>query len=176
MTEGKQVRLPRTANSQGISYAILINRICTQRTMGDAFEGRRFRPGATVAERELWPTGDQSETPLLLEYAGSDRSGSGHKRSQHLYLLWQFSSSNHEWREIARASAEGLEWVDALRPIALRHLAAPEADPQLAAANATSRVLMVLESELEVLDSADRRHLLGLLYEQFTARLSRAEG
>jgi hypothetical protein len=169
-----QTKLPRTSNSQGLSYAILIHRICPQRSMGDVFEGRRLRPGATLPETELWPTADHPETPLLLEYVGSDRSGSGHRRSQHLYILWQYRKDLREWIELARTRAEALEWVEVLKTAAMRHVSAASTIPaRSGAASATSRVLTVLEYELETLAVEDRRNLLGLLYEQFTARLIR---
>jgi hypothetical protein len=169
------VQLPRSANSQGLSYAILIHRIRTECILGDAFEGRRFRPGVTVAEKDLWPTPDHPETPLLLEYVGSDRSGHGHRRSQHLYILWQYR--NRQWKEIVRASAEALEWIDVIRPVALRYLASKESRESgvSPAVSAASRVLAVLRSELDHIGMSDRRNFLGLLYEQFTAQLSHYE-
>src|SRR5947209_4528807 len=107
---GLNVRLPRSSDSHSLSYAILIHRIRTRRMLGDAFEGRRLSPGATVAKTELWPTADRSVPPLLLEYAGSDRSGSGHRRSQHTYILCQFRPAQEKWHELVRASAEAMEW------------------------------------------------------------------
>lgn len=169
------VRLPRTPNSHGLSYAILIRRVHPHRTMGDVFEGRRVRPGANLTAAELWPTPDYPEVPLLLEYAASDRSGSGHRRrSHHLYLLWEFLQDANEWRELARANAEALEWIEVLRPAAMRHLKDARRESEAALAEmATARILTVLELELDVLADAERRNFLGMVYEQFTARLVR---
>jgi hypothetical protein len=141
--------------------------------MGDVFEGRRLRPGSNLPESELWDTLGRSCAPLLLEYAGSDRSGHGHKRSQHLYILWSYDPERHDWLELARTSAEGVEWVDVLRPVALRHLAGSAPKGGAATAGATSRVLTVLETELETLDTDGRCNLLGNVWEQFLARLVR---
>lgn len=168
------IRLPRSSDSHSLSYAILIHRIRTRRMLGDAFEGRRFRPGATVAKAELWPTAERSESPLLLEYAGSDRSGSGHRRSQHTYILWQFRPAQEKWFELVRASAEAMEWIDVIRPVAIKYLSRKqESSEPTPSVVATSRVLCALDSELEFLNAEDRRGFLGLLYEQFTARLVR---
>jgi hypothetical protein len=170
--ERRQVKLPRSAESrQSLAFAILIQRVLPQRSMGDAFQGKRLRPGATIAESDLWPTPEWPEHPLLLEYAGSDRAGSGHRRSSQTYLLWRYDPELPGWREIARASAVGIEWVDTLKPVAARYLAASE--PPSTGADATARVLCVLESELEPLQSNDRRNLLGMLWEQVLGRMGR---
>jgi hypothetical protein len=166
------IRLPRSQTGNGLAYAILIHRIFPHRTMGDVFEGRRLRPGAKLQDAELGPAAGLPEPPLLLEYAGSDRKGHGHRRSQHLYILWRYNRDSRDWTQLASASAEGLEWVDTLRRVALRNLSGAVA-PAVAAHGATSRILTALESELEVLDTDSRHLLLGMLYEQFTARLVR---
>lgn len=111
------------------------------------------------------------------KYAGSDRSGRGHKPSQHLYLLWRWDTvkgkKERQWLELARISAEGLEWVDTLRRIAMGAMSGCGPKREAAAPAATARVLSALESELEILDTEDRRNLLGLLYEQFLGRMCR---
>ena len=169
------VRLPRSAESRkDLTYAILIHRVFPQRTMGDAFAGKRFRPGANIPEAALWPESDYPPQPLLLEYAGSDRSGSGHRaRSNQKYILWRFDTARLEWLELARASAAAVEWVEVLKPVALRWLIETNPAQAMCAQDAAARVLGLLESELEPLRTEDRRNLLGLLYEQFTARLCR---
>lgn len=169
------IRLPRSQKGQGLSFITLIQRICPRRTLGNVFEGRRLRPGARVREADLKPTPDYPDTPLLLEYAGSDRSGSGHKRSSHTYILWRFEPSEGKWLELVRVEAEALEWIETIRPVALRNFTSRALDltPILRAGEAASRVLIVLEAELEVMDIADRAVFLGYLYEQFTARLVR---
>jgi hypothetical protein len=168
-------RIPRTGDGRGLAYAVLIRRICPRRTAGDVFDGRRLRPGARLPESELRPTPEHPEAPLVLEYAGSDRSGRGHRRSQHLYVLWQYSRELREWRELARASGEALEWVDVLKPVALRSVGAGQAAGQGSPGRGAARVshvLTVLEDELEDLAGVERRDLLGLLYEQVSARLA----
>ena len=168
----RHVRLPRSAKSRrDLSFAILIHRIFPQRTMGDAFEGQRLKPGATIAEACLWPTPEWPERPILLEYCGSDRSGAGHHRSFHQYALWRYDPDVPEWVELATSSAVGIEWVDALKPIALRYLADTNTAPASGAADVTSRVLCLLDSELEPLQEQGRQGVLGMLLEQLMARL-----
>jgi hypothetical protein len=178
-TTERMIRLPRS-NSQSpgsLSYAVLIKKICPQRTMGDAFEGRRLRPGSIVPESQLCQF---AKNPLILEYAGSDRSGSGHRRSSHIYILWRYQADIREpWRELARTTAEGLEWITVLRPIAIQQLSSRRTqrggkDPVVEQAGAAiSRVLSLLHSEMEILNVDERRCFLGFLYEQVLGVLSR---
>jgi len=168
----RQVRLPRSAETRlDLTFAILIRRVYPQRVMGDAFDGKRLRPGATINESDLWPTPEWPERPLVVEYAGSDRSGHGHRRSAHNYFLWSYNPGAPGWAEIARASAVGIEWVEILKPVALRYLTAANPANVTIATDATSRVLCLLESELEPLEAADRQTLLGLLWEQVLGRM-----
>jgi hypothetical protein len=174
MSPPRRVRLPRTAQTRlDLTFAILIHRVLPQRVMGDAFEGPRFRPGATVAESELWPEPDYPKLPLLIEYAGSDRAGNGHRRSNQTYILWRFDPTAGEWAELARSAAVSTEWVETLKAVALRHLTATEPENPKAAGDATARVLGLLELELEPLESRERSSLLGLLWEQVLGRLVR---
>lgn len=168
----RQVKLPRSAESrQDLTFALLIRRVFSQRTMGDAFEGKQFRPGATINESDLWPEPGYSESPLLLEYAGSDRSGHGHRRSRQRYFLWSYDPVAPGWAEIARAAAVGIEWVEILKPVALRYLTAANPANVTVATDAVSRVLCLLESELEPLEAEARRDLLTLLWEQVQGKM-----
>jgi hypothetical protein len=118
----REIRIPHTCTGRHqLTYAVLIRRVFPQREFGDAFEGKRFRPGSMIVECSLWPDAGYPAEPLLVEYAGSDRSGSGHRRSSHTYLLWRLDPVRFEWVEIARAAAVGIEWVDPLKSVALRH-------------------------------------------------------
>jgi hypothetical protein len=169
----RKVRIPRSSKSRSsLTYAVLVHRVYPNRLYGDAFEGPVLPPGRLIEQSALWPGPDFPKEPLLLEYAGSDRSGLGHRRSNHTYLLWRYDVARSEWIEIARASAVSLERVEILKSAATQHLAIVK--PTLkTSAEAVSRVLCALESELEVLQDGERRGLMGLLYEQFTARLVR---
>ncbi len=170
----RRVRLPRTAQSrQSLTFAILIHRVLPRRVMADAFEGQRLRPGATIDEATLWPEPDYPKYPLLLEYAGSDRAGRGHKRSSQIYLLWRYDPANATWGELARSAAVSTEWVETMKSVALRCLADTMPSHAAGAAEAAARVLGLLEAELDPLESAERASLLGLIWEQFLGRLQR---
>lgn len=170
----RKIRLPRSAKTRrDLTFAILIHRVLPQRAMGDAFEGLRLRPGAHIDESRLWPEPDYPKNPLLVEYAGSDRAGTGHRRSAQTYILWRYDVAAGAWVELVRCAAVSTEWVETLKAVALRHLTGTEPDNPTAVADATSRVLCLLEAELEPLESGERSRLIGLLWEQFSARILR---
>jgi hypothetical protein len=139
------------------------------------FAGPRLRPGALIAERELWPADDFPARPLLFEYAGIAETGRGHRRSTQLYILWRYERESSTWRELARATATGLEWVEVLRTAALHDLRSEPEDLARAAAAASSRVLAAVEAEMALLDRTPAQIFLGFLWDSFQARLVREE-
>jgi len=165
-----RVRLPHSAVSrQALTFVLLIHRVYPRRVMLDAFEGPQFRSGETIDQAKLWPEADYPAEPLLLEYAGSDRSGRGHRRSRHTYLLWRFDQVLGKWIELARSAAVSTEWVECLKPIALRCIKAAGREHPKTAAEAVSRTLCYVHSEKEKLEGSALAEYIGLLYEQFTA-------
>jgi hypothetical protein len=108
---------------------------------------------------------------MLLEYAGSDRSGRGHKQSNSVYILWRFELLKSEWVEVARASSQSDDWQMHLVPIAFAEInrQAPPRDATYATA-VCRRVLGALDSELDRLTIDDRDMVMHFVYEQFTAR------
>ena len=132
-----------------------------------------MRSGAMVNVSDLWPAPDFPATPLLIEYAGSDRTGWGHRRSNSIHILWRFDAGNKEWVEVARATGKGTEWLSALVPATLAQLGPRDLlKPADFAERASSRVLILLDRELELLALADRGAMLSVLYEKVTARFA----
>lgn len=133
-----------------------------------------FRCGSHVELSDLRPTPEYPETPLLLEYAGNDRSGRGHRRSRDIHILWRLNAERGEFEELARCLSQGSEWFDHMAPIARREIerGAPKpvnfADE---AGAATRRVLALLDDELSALEDEGRDRVLSFLSDQFTARL-----
>jgi len=133
------------------------------------FEGQYLKCGSKVERSELRPDPSYPETPLLLEFAGSDRSGHGHNLSNSIYILWRLT--DHGWVEVGRALATGADWVPQIRFLALRELGGPPpADPQLASQTARQLVRR-LDEEFRTLSAADRQIALGMVYEQVAARM-----
>lgn len=139
-----------------------------------AFEGTLQRTGSRVPEASLWPTPEYPETPLLIEYAGHDRSGRGHRRSNDLHVLWRYDPELGIWIELARVWSQGPEWYHHLLPIVLAQLRASCQNDVEIAGKATERVLHVLDRELAVLPIDGRDRAMSFLYDAFTARFMSA--
>lgn len=135
------------------------------------FEGRFFRCGALVDECDLRPTPDYPLVPLLLEFAGNDRTGRGHNRSNDIHVLWRFNAASDDFEELARVFSQGPEWFFGLVPIVKRELHAPPVKYVELAGAVSSRVLAMLDGELEPLGDEGRARVMSFLYDQFTARL-----
>lgn len=145
-------------------------RVYPERTLG-AFEGRLLRCGSNVEEAELRPTEEYPEVPLLLEFAGHDASGSGHRRSNHVHILWKLNRKTKEFEELARVKGQGAEWIYHLKPIIIRELHRAEMTSSEIAWQASLRILRVLDDELERLQREGKAHLMSFLHDEFTARL-----
>jgi len=165
-----RVLIPRTAVRRGeLCYALLLLRVYPRRTF-NAFEGTYFRCGAEVDETALRPAPEYPAVPLLLEYAGNDKTGRGHKRSNDIYVLWRYDPARRVFAEILRSLSQGRDWIDNIRPAAIR-LLAPEKLPDAdLAARVSGLVLGQLDTELEKLDVEHRSLVMHFVYEQFTAR------
>lgn len=137
--------------------------------MANAFEGKLFKPGSVIDVSELWPDPGYPENPLLLEFAGSDRTGKGHNRSNHVYVLWRYAP-DHGWVELARTFSQSNDWIFNMRSIALRELGPPLPDPEHAK-KAISAFLVALDSRLKELSEPDRLIALNLLHENVLARI-----
>ena len=142
---------------------------------GFGFEGAFFRPGSTLTDTELRPTAAYPETPIALEYMRGPAYGiPGHKRSDSIYILWRYDLSADAWRELGRAVSFSWEWASELRPIAVRALREArggnlELMPDLPAI--AGRIAVFLDRELKFLELPHRKKILGVLHDQFAARL-----
>lgn len=129
-----------------------------------------LRPGALIDVEDLRPDEGFPVVPLLLEYAGNDRTGRGHRRSNDIYVLWRYEWPRNAFVEVVRCVSQGNEWLDHMRPIAMREIGLQEVRDALLAEKVTGRVLAVLDAELETLGTDDRGLVMNFVYEQFTAR------
>lgn len=166
------VRIPRTCQSRAqLVYARLLLRVYPRRTMANAFEGPLLKPGSVVDENALWPNAQSPENPLLLEYAGNDKTGRGHRRSNDVYIIWRFDRARRAWDELVRSTSQGADWIAHLKPVAVAELARAGVKPDpVSAGDVTTRVLAVLDRELEPLDSAERHLVMSFVYQEFSAR------
>jgi hypothetical protein len=163
--------IPKTSTSRGaFSYAKLLRRVCPRRTF-DAFEGKLLRPGARIDEADLRPAPDYPAIPILLEYAGHDSSGRGHRRSNDIYVLWRYDAAAGTWSELVRCTCQGADWIEQLKPIAVREIAR-SCEPVDArhAADVCGRVLGMLDQALERLDRDERHLVMAFVYQAFSAR------
>lgn len=166
-----RVLIPRTSQSRGaLGYAKLLCRVRPRRTF-DAFEGTLLRPGARIDEADLRPAPDYPAIPILLEYAGHDSSGRGHRRSNDIYVLWRYDAAACGWLELIRCTCQGADWIEQLKPIALREIArSSEPVDARHAADVCGRVLGVLDQALERLDRDERHLVMSFVYQAFSAR------
>ena len=166
------ITIPRSApgGRPEPTYAQLILRV---RRSG-LIDGRFFRTGARVEERRAKaPRPHIPEVPLLLEFAGSERTGRGHSRSPDIHLLWRYDALRREFDEIARVRSDGAEWLHHLEPIVRRHIRRPPVSPTSEARDAARRVVAALEGELDLLEDEAHERALALLYNPGSRRALR---
>lgn len=167
----RAVKIPHTCTDRKqLTYAQLILRMST-RGAPTVFEGRHLKTGSQIDEAELRPTPEYPEVPLLLEFAGHDRSGAGHRRSNDIHVLWSWQSEPGEWIELARVTSQGPEWVYHLRHFMLAHFNGAVPNEAEIAGRATRRILEVLDRELESLASDGRARAMSFLHDAFIARM-----
>lgn len=163
MPEIPAVHLPRTSARTSAGYVKLLSGVSPSRVWDWEFQGKVFRPGSAVTAADLKPGPEYPEEPVVLEFAGRLRG----RREGATWILWR--QSGGEWREVARAIAEGREWVHALAEPAKRAIARER--PPEEGLQAGRRVLAAMQAELDRLGAAERREMLGTLYDQVTARV-----
>lgn len=168
---GVRVRIPHSAPTRSEkTYAQLIRRVSPDPRLA-ILEGAWFKTGAAVDAAELWPSPDYPLVPLLLEYAGTDRSGRGHNRSRDLHILWRYDATAGEFTELARVLSRGAEWFEHLAPIVRAEIRRAPVNNEERAGYAVTRVMEVLDGELCELESAGRTAALARIYTQVSARL-----
>jgi len=168
-------RLPSSGRGRH-AYLKLLSRVDPDAQNGFGFEGSLLRPGAWASAAELRPSADYPPIPVLLEYtSGAVRGVAGHRRADSLYVLWRWEPGR--WRELGRASSLAWEWALDLRPLAIRALAEARGDlpivvmaPDFAAI--AIEISGFLDEHLRILSPGDRIRLLGVLHDQFAARLA----
>jgi len=158
------VRLPRSSTRRNaVTYCKLVSTVRPDPVWGGwQLDGAVLRSGACV-EADSIPAG-----ALLLECAGDQLGGSGHKRAPCVYILWRLEGE--AWREVARAASVGRDWTVDLGPIARRELEARPVlvDPEAAA----DHVMLALDREMESLNAEARCLVARAVYDRFAARVA----
>ncbi len=166
--------IPRSAVSRGApTYALLLRRVHPYRTNARSFEGTYLKCGSRVERSQLRPDPSYPETPVLLELAGNDRTGWGHNRSSQIHILWRLEDDG--WLEVARTISKGADWVEQLRPLAMREVGGPPAADQKLAFQTANVLVSRLDEDFRNLSNADRQIALSLVYEQIAARMVDSE-
>lgn len=170
------VRLPCTsARTCPLKYVKLLCRVDPGAEHAFGFEGHIYRPGATLTDVELHPTPEYPATPIALEHMRGPAYGiPGHRRTDSIYILWRYDRETNAWRELGRAVSYAWEWAAELRPIAVRALREArggnlELMPDYPAI--AGRIAEFLDGELKSLEVLDRQKVLGVIHDQFAARL-----
>lgn len=166
--------IPRSAVSRGMpTYALLLRRVHPDRIGARTFEGKYLKCGLRVEQSQLRPDPSYPENPVLLEFAGSDCAGRGHNRSGQIHVLWRLE--DHYWVEVAKSIGKGADWVEQLRPLALREVGGPPAADQKLAFQTATGLVSRLDEDFRNLSNVDRQIALSLVYEQIAARMVDSE-
>jgi hypothetical protein len=112
------IYIPNTfpENHKHHTFCKLLTTVDPYARFGLGFEGRLLWPGARLAAEQL------GRRPVVLEYAGPHGT---RKPRQFMWILWRYDWKRREWVELARTTAHDWTWAIALRPVAVRELAAP---------------------------------------------------
>jgi hypothetical protein len=164
--ETGRVKLPRSATRRGaLTWAKLLTRVDAKAQNGFGFEGRIVRPGALIGIHEM------PEPAVVLECAGNDGSGRGHRRAEDVYILWRYDRRRGEWAELARARSVNWEWALDLRPIARRALEGPPPNaPE--ERTAIARVLNLVDAEIEGAGQQTLLDVMAALHDRLAARVA----
>lgn len=168
------IRVPNTSGRRNsTSWTLLLSHVDPQDFTGFGFHGRFIRAGSRIPEGDLWPSGKFPAVPILLEFAGADRPGWGHRRPDQVHILWRYDRAAREWRELARSSSVDGQWTWDLQPIARRALLDQAPEEPTARPWAMARdLVMALERNLDQLQTEDRPLLLDAVYNQLAARMA----
>lgn len=170
------IRIPRSVvRRDAMSFAKLLSKVSPNASTGFEFEGTFLRPGARIDHAALWPTPQHPRVPVLLECAGSDGTGWGHRRSPLIYILWRYDQDQGEWIELARAVGQAWDWCEVLGPVAARALAEqlPVRPPPDVGALA-QRMARLLDDELGAVAPEERWKLLAIIHDQLAWRFTAA--
>jgi len=167
-----QIRIPRSATRRNaITYAKLLYWVNEPALTGYDFEGMLLRPGQALEESALWPGEDWPRMPVLLECAGNEMPGWGHRRTPVTYILWRYEGG--EWRELARTSAIGIEWCLILGPVARRAVVGeiPARSARECAEIADQIYRAIEEVVLRRLTQPDAAHVVARLHDLLATRV-----
>jgi hypothetical protein len=171
------VVLPSTATTRGrryASYAKLLYRVDLGALSGFGFHGKVCRPGARMAEADLWPTSEYPARPVLLEYVAQAGRSREAQREGALYVLWAYDLEKRTWTELGRATGVSSEWVLTLHPLALSALAPRKPQARADVSAVASRIVSFLDGELTQLATEERHQILDVVHNQLASRMCAA--
>jgi hypothetical protein len=133
------------------------------------FEGRLLWPGVRLAAEQL------GRRPLVLEFAGPQGN---RKPRRYMWILWKYVWRTREWIEIARTTAADWSWAVALRPLAVRELAAPlqpNVIPSVRGRALADELLTAVDKRLTPEPLEVQTFALSALYDGIAGRIVRIE-
>ena len=163
------VELPsssRTRQARHKSFAKLLHRVDADALTGFGFHGKICKPGARIAESELWPSEEYPARPVLLEYVAA----AGRNLDGALYVLWIYDRDSHAWNELGRASGISTEWVITLQPLAMTALTPRKPRHRADVTAIASRIVSYLDGELTQLAAEERHQILDAVHNHLASR------
>lgn len=172
--EPGKIRLPRSSQRLQKPYVYCQLVTGVKRAAGSFwFEGPLCGPGDALPDTAAPPL-------IVLECAGPQSRGSGHRRPEILWILWRWTLGAHVgahlgacWCECGRALAIGSEWTLSLGPLAedlLRERIGPY-DPRKRGREAADQAAALVEAHLQREPSDVRREAWLTLYGQIPGRI-----
>jgi hypothetical protein len=141
---------------------------------GFGFHGKLCRPGARIAESDLWPSSEYPARPVLLEYVAQVGRAREDQCEGALYVLWTYDLAKRSWTELARANGVSTEWVLTLQPLALSALAPRKPQARADVSAVASRIVSFLDGELAQLAVEERHQILDVVHNQLASRMCAA--
>lgn len=167
------VRIPQSGGRNSKGFCKLIERVDPRRADAFGFSGRFLKPGSLVDEIDIKPPG-WPDPPLLLEFVPAEGARAGWLRHQaaDTWILWTWRSKVGDWDELGRATGNGGDWVQVLRPLALAHLAPPPLTWRRTLSEARARIEAAVDAELDAVEPGVRAALLSVVHDVIAARAS----
>lgn len=163
----ERVALPRSSSARGRSPCLFFRLLSAVEgtPYNTLFEGQIFKPGASIAAKEL------PDPAVLLECAGP--VGSGRARPT-LWVLWRYDRRCSEWVEIARAQSLNWEWKLVLRQPAWRalHPHPGPVDSDRRGAQIEHELVHIIDAKISEEVRAVRLNVLSSLYDDLAGRIA----